>query len=65
MLLTLPAVMFLGGHGANSWCSSEGFDRASGFHQRLSLSAWPPGVRCSLELVDGADEVQVLWPIDW
>lgn len=63
LVLSAPVGLVLAAHGASNWCTSEGFRRASGFGQELTISAWPPGVRCTLELE--GNQVDVYWPIDW
>ena len=62
-LIALVGVV-LGGQGADSWCTNEGFRRSPSLdHQALSLSAWPPGVQCTLNY-DG-ERSEVYWPINW
>lgn len=63
VVVLAPVGLVLAGQGASNWCSSEGVRRSSGFGQELTISAWPPGVKCTLEL-DG-DRTNVYWPIDW
>lgn len=54
----------VGGQGADQWCTNEGFSRSSqGAAESLSLSWWPPGVRCTLSY-DG-ERTEVHWPVDW
>lgn len=53
----------VGGQGADSWCTNEGFRLSPGFGQSLSMSAWPPGVRCTLTY-DG-ERSEVYWPVNW
>lgn len=63
VVVLAPIGLVLAGQGASNWCSSEGFRRSSGFGQELTISAWPPGVKCTLDLDD--DRIDVYWPIDW
>lgn len=69
LLLSLCAVVLaplglvLAGQGASNWCTGEGFRRSSGFAQELTISAWPPGVKCTLEF--DSDKTDIYWPIDW
>lgn len=63
VVMLAPVGLVLTAQGADSWCTGEGFRRSSAFGQELTMSAWPPGVRCTLEF-DG-DKTSVYWPIDW
>ena len=61
LLLLLPVIGLIGAQGAQSWCQGG---ETSFSNQKLSLSVWPPGVHCSLE-VPGKGSVERYWPIDW
>jgi len=61
VVLLLPPAALIGGHGAQNWCQGG---ETSFSDQDLSLSAWPPGVHCALEVPEKGS-VERYWPINW
>ena len=57
----LPFAGLIGAQGAQNWCQGG---ETSFSDQDLSLSAWPPGVHCLLD-VDEKGQVERYWPINW
>ena len=61
VVLLLPFAGLIGAQGAQNWCQGG---ETSFPDQDLSLSAWPPGVHCLLD-VDERGPVERYWPINW
>ena len=61
LLLLLPVIGLIGAQGAQNWCQGS---ETSFSNQKLSLSLWPPGVHCSLDVPDKGS-VERYWPINW
>jgi hypothetical protein len=62
--LMAPLVAVSGSRAASRWCAEEAFERPNARAEDVSLSLWVPGVRCSLEYVEG-HRAKVIWPLDW
>jgi len=64
-VLLTPIGVVIAAKGADNWCDSELMEAGDGNYQnkQLSVSALPPGVRCTGDT--GGRQSESLWPINW